>query len=132
MSMTDPIADFLTRVRNALQAGHRHVDVPASNVKKRMSEILYEQKFIKNYIIIDDGRQGIIRLFLKYDEEGNSIINELKRVSTPGRRYYVGVENLPRVKNNMGIAMISTSRGILTEREAKRQNVGGEVLCYVW
>jgi small subunit ribosomal protein S8 len=130
--MTDPIADFLTRVRNALQAGHRHVDVPASNVKKRMSEILYEQKFIKNYIIIDDGKQGIIRLFLKYDEEGNSIINELKRVSTPGRRYYVGVENLPRVKNNMGIAMISTSRGILTEREAKRQNIGGEVLCYVW
>ncbi|MCK5453675.1 MAG: 30S ribosomal protein S8 [Calditrichia bacterium] len=132
MSMTDPIADFLTRIRNAIQAGHRRVDVPASNVKKRMAEILYEQKFIRNYIIIDDGKQGTIRLFLKFDSEGNSIINNLKRVSTPGRRYYVDTIHLPRVKNNMGIAMISTSKGILTERQAKRENVGGEVLCYVW
>ena len=132
MSMTDPIADFLTRIRNAIQAGHRRVDVPASNVKKRMAEILYEQKFIRNYIIIDDGKQGIIRLFLKFDTEGNSVITNLKRVSTPGRRYYVDAIHLPRVKNNMGIAMISTSKGILTERQAKRENVGGEVLCYVW
>ncbi|MCK4892403.1 MAG: 30S ribosomal protein S8 [Calditrichia bacterium] len=132
MSMTDPIADFLTRIRNAIQAGHRRVDVPASNVKKRMAEILYEQKFIRNYIIIDDGKQGTIRIFLKFDSEGNSIINNLKRVSTPGRRYYVDTIHLPRVKNNMGIAMISTSKGILTERQAKRENVGGEVLCYVW
>ena len=132
MSMTDPIADFLTRIRNAIQAGHRRVDVPASNVKKRMAEILYEQKFIRNYIIIDDGKQGIIRLFLKFDSEGNSIIKNLKRVSTPGRRYYVDAFHLPRVKNNMGIAMISTSKGILTERQAQRENVGGEVLCYVW
>ncbi|OEU67050.1 MAG: 30S ribosomal protein S8 [Desulfobacterales bacterium PC51MH44] len=132
MSMTDPIADFLTRIRNAIQAGHRRVDVPASNVKKRMAEILYEQKFIRNYIIIDDGKQGTIRLFLKFDSEGNSVINNLKRVSTPGRRYYVDTIHLPRVKNNMGIAMISTSKGILTERQAKRENVGGEVLCYVW
>jgi len=130
--MTDPIADFLTRIRNAIQAGHRRVDVPASNVKKRMAEILYEQKFIRNYIIIDDGKQGTIRLFLKFDSEGNSVINNLKRVSTPGRRYYVDTIHLPRVKNNMGIAMISTSKGILTERQAKRENVGGEVLCYVW
>ena len=132
MSMTDPIADFLTRIRNAIQAGHRRVDIPASNVKKRMAEILYEQKFIRNYIIIDDGKQGIIRLFLKFDGEGNSVIRNLKRVSTPGRRYYVDVNQLPRVKNNMGIAMISTSKGILTERQAQRENVGGEVLCYVW
>jgi small subunit ribosomal protein S8 len=132
MSMTDPIADFLTRIRNAIQAGHRRVDVPASNVKKRMAEILYEQKFIRNYIIIDDGKQGIIRLFLKFDSEGNSVIKNLKRVSTPGRRYYVDAIHLPRVKNNMGIALISTSKGILTERQAKRENVGGEVLCYVW
>jgi small subunit ribosomal protein S8 len=132
MSMTDPIADFLTRIRNAIQAGHRRVDIPASNLKKRMAEILYEQKFIRNYIIIDDGKQGIIRLFLKFDGEGNSVIRNLKRVSTPGRRYYVDVNQLPRVKNNMGIAMISTSKGILTERQAQRENVGGEVLCYVW
>ena len=132
MSMTDPIADFLTRIRNAIQAGHRRVDVPASNLKKRMAEILYEQKFIRNYIIVDDGNQGIIRIFLKFDTDGNSVIHELKRVSTPGRRHYVNVNELPRVKNNMGIAMISTSRGVLTERQAKRENVGGEVLCFVW
>jgi small subunit ribosomal protein S8 len=132
MSMTDPIADFLTRIRNAIQAGHRKVDIPASNQKKRMAEILYEQKFIRNYLLIDDGKQGILRVFLKFDSNGISIIRDLKRVSTPGRRYYVDVSNLPRVKNNMGIAMISTSKGIMTERQAKRENVGGEVLCYVW
>ncbi len=132
MSMTDPISDFLTRIRNAIHAGHRRVDVPASNVKKRMAEILYEQKFIRNYLIIDDGKQGIIRIFLKFDSEGRSVIHELRRVSTPGRRNYVAVASLPRVKNNMGVAMISTSRGIMTERQAKRENVGGEVLCYVW
>ncbi len=130
--MTDPIADFLTRIRNAIQAGHKRVDIPASNMKKRMSEILYEQKFIKNYIIIEDGKQGLLRIFLKFDNDGESVIHELKRVSTPGRRRYVDVNNLPRVKNNMGIAMISTSHGIMTEREAKRDNVGGEVLCYIW
>ncbi len=132
MSMTDPIADYLTRIRNAIQANHRRVDIPASNMKKKMTEILYEQKFIKNYIIIDDGKQGIIRIFLKFDNDGVSVIHELKRASIPGRRYYVGVDSLPRVKNNMGIAMISTSRGVMTGREALREKVGGEVLCYVW
>jgi small subunit ribosomal protein S8 len=132
MSMTDPIADYLTRIRNAIQAGHRRVDIPASNLKKAMTQILYDQKFIRNYIIIDDGKQGILRLFLRFDSDGRSVISELKRVSTPGRRYYVDVDHLPRVKNNMGIAMISTSRGIMTERQAKRENVGGEVLCYIW
>jgi small subunit ribosomal protein S8 len=132
MSMTDPIADYLTRIRNAIQAGHRRVDIPASNTKKAMTQILYDQKFIRNYIIIDDGKQGILRVFLRFDTDGKSVISELKRVSTPGRRQYVDVDHLPRVKNNMGIAMISTSRGIMTERQAKRENIGGEVLCYVW
>jgi small subunit ribosomal protein S8 len=132
MTMTDPIADYLTRIRNAIKADHRRVEIPASNVKKRMTEILYEQKFIKTYILIEDGKQGIIRIYLKYDKNGKSVIQALRRISTPGRRYYVGVDKLPRVKNNMGIAMISTSHGIMTERQAKRENVGGEVLCYVW
>ncbi len=133
MAMTDPIADFLTRIRNALQVKHKTVDIPASNLKKQMANILYEQKFIKNYIVIDDGKQGIIRIFLRYiPQTGESIIHELQRVSKPGRRQYVDVQNLPRVKNNMGIAILSTSRGLLTEREARRQKVGGEVLCIIW
>jgi small subunit ribosomal protein S8 len=93
---------------------------------------MYEQKFIRNYIIIDDGKQGMLRIFLKFDSEGQSVIRDLQRVSTPGRRHYVDVNSLPRVKNNMGIAMISTSKGIMTERQAKRENMGGEVLCYIW
>ena len=133
MSMTDPIADFLTRIRNAIQAKHRTVDIPASNMKKRMAEILFEHKFIRNFIIIDDGKQGISRVFLKYvAPSGEPVIHELKRVSKPGRRYYVGVEQLPRVKNNVGIAILSTSRGVITERQARREGVGGEVLCTVW
>ncbi|MCK6619264.1 MAG: 30S ribosomal protein S8 [Calditrichaceae bacterium] len=133
MAMTDPIADFLTRIRNALQVKHKTVDIPASNLKKQMANILYEQKFIKNYIVIDDGKQGIIRIFLRYiPQTGESVIHELLRVSKPGRRQYVDVQNLPRVKNNMGIAILSTSRGLLTEREARRQKVGGEVLCIIW
>jgi small subunit ribosomal protein S8 len=130
--MTDPIADFLTRIRNGLQAKHRFVDIPSSNLKKRMAHILYEQKYIKNYIIIDDAKQGLIRVFLSYDITGRPIISELRRASKPGRRNYVDTNNLPRVKNNMGIAILSTSRGVMTEREAKRQKIGGEVLCYVW
>ena len=108
MSISDPIADFLTRIRNALMARHRMVDIPASNMKKTLAQILYEQGFIRNYIIIDDGKQGIIRLFLKYDRNGRPVIHELKRISKPGRRVYVPLERLPRVKNNMGIAIIST------------------------
>lgn len=133
MSMTDPIADYLTRIRNALQAGHKMVDIPASNMKKQMTQILYDYKFIKNYIIIEDGKQGIIRIFLKYvPATGKPVIHELKRVSKPGRRFYVDVQGLPRVKNNMGIAILSTSKGIMTERQARRERVGGEVLCYIW
>jgi small subunit ribosomal protein S8 len=132
MSMTDPIADFLTRVRNAILAKHRMVDIPSSKLKTKMAHIMYEQKLIKNYILIEDGKQNILRIFLKYDKSGASLINELKRVSTPGRRYYVGLDDLPRVKNNTGIAILSTSRGVMTERDARKNNVGGEVLCYIW
>ena len=133
MSMTDPIADYLTRIRNAIQAGHTTVDIPASNMKKSITQILYDHKFIRNYIVIDDGVQGTIRVFLKYvSGSGQSVIHQLQRASKPGRRFYVDSKTLPRVKNNMGIAILSTSKGIVTEREARRQNVGGEVLCYVW
>jgi len=133
MAMTDPIADFLTRIRNALRVKQRMVDIPASNTKKKMAHILYEHKFITNYIVIDDGKQGIIRIFLRYiPQSGEPVIHELKRVSKPGRREYVSVQGLPRVKNNMGIAILSTSKGIITERDARRENVGGEILCYIW
>lgn len=132
MSMTDPIADYLTRVRNALHARHNYVDIPASNIKRKMSRILLEQGYIKKYIIIDDGKQKLIRIWLKYDKENNPVINKLQRISRPGRREYVGVDNLPRVLNNLGIAIMTTPRGVLTAQEAKRQHVGGEVLCYIW
>lgn len=132
MSMTDPIADFLTRIRNAILVKQRMVDIPSSNLKKKMAHILYEQKFIKNYIIIEDGKQNILRIFLKYTKDGDPVISELKKVSTPGRRYYVDLEHLPRVKNNTGIAILSTSKGVMSERDARTNHVGGEVLCYVW
>ena len=132
MSMTDPIADYLTRIRNALHARYKYVDIPASNMKRKMTRILLEQGFIKKYIIIDDGKQGLIRIWLKYDNENNPVIHKIVRVSKPGRRKYVDVDNLPRVKNNLGIAIMTTPRGVITAMEARRQNVGGEVLCYVW
>ncbi len=132
MSMTDPIADYLTRIRNAQQAEHKYVDIPASNIKRKISRLLLEQGFIKKYIVIDDGKQGLVRIWLKYDKDNNPAISKLIRVSTPGRRKYVDVENLPRVMNNIGIAIMTTPRGVITANEAKRQNVGGEVLCYVW
>ncbi|NOX90498.1 MAG: 30S ribosomal protein S8 [Calditrichaeota bacterium] len=132
MSMTDPIADYLTRIRNALHARQKYVDIPASNIKRKMSRILWEQGFIKKYIVIDDGKQGVIRIWLKYDEFGNPVLTHLERVSKPGRRIYVDVDNLPRVMNNLGIAIVTTPRGVITAREARRQKVGGEVLCYIW
>lgn len=132
MSMTDPIADFLTRIRNAAQAKHTKVDVPASNMKKQMARILKEYGFIKNYILIDDKKSGIIRIYLKYDDEGNSVIHGLQRISKPGVRKYVGVKEIPRVYNNLGIAILSTPRGVVSDRDARKLNVGGEVLCYVW
>lgn len=130
--VTDPIADYLTRIRNAAAAKHQHVDIPASNMKRRITALLYEQKYIANYTNIDDGKQGLVRVYLKYDSKGNSIIKELKRVSKPGLRKYVSHNDLPRVYNNMGVAIVSTSHGVVTAREAKRQNIGGEVVCYVY
>lgn len=132
MSMTDPIADYLTQMRNALQAHFKWVDIPASNIKRKLTRILLEQGFIKKYIIIDDGKQGLIRIWLKYDTEGVSVINKMIRISKPGRRHYVNSDNLPRVMNNLGIAILTTSRGLMTAHEARRQHVGGEVLCYIW
>jgi len=132
MSMTDPIADYLTRIRNGLQAQKKYVDIPASNLKRKISRILMEQGFISKYIVIEDGKQGLIRMWLKYDENRNSVIQKLIRVSTPGRRAYVGADNLPRVMNHLGIAILTTPKGVITAREAARQNVGGEVLCYIW
>jgi small subunit ribosomal protein S8 len=132
MTMTDPIADFLTRIRNAIQAHHKYVDIPASNMKRRLADILLAQKFIANYTNIKDGKSGIIRIYLSYTDEGKSLISGLRRISTPGLRKYASADELPRVRNNMGIAIISTSKGVMTAREAGRNGVGGEVICHVW
>jgi small subunit ribosomal protein S8 len=132
MSVSDPIADFLTIIRNGSSAGFNYVDVPASKIKRQITKVLYSQGFIKRFILIDDGLQGLVRIWLKYDSEGKPVINTIKRVSTPGRREYVGADNLPRVRNNLGIAILTTPKGIMTSQEAARNNVGGEVLCLVW
>lgn len=132
MSVTDPIADYLTIIRNGYKAKFDYVDIPASKIKRQISKILIEQGFIKKYIVIDDGLQGIIRLWLKYDEIGAPILNVIKRVSKPGRRAYAGSTAMPRIKDNLGIAIMTTPKGVMTAREAARLNVGGEVLCYVW
>ncbi|MEE4310945.1 MAG: 30S ribosomal protein S8 [candidate division KSB1 bacterium] len=132
MSMTDPIADYLTRVRNAAKAKHRKVDIPASNMKREITRILRDYKYINNFINIDDGKQGIIRIYLKYDEDENCVISKLIRVSTPGLRKYVGSKEIPSILNNLGIAILSTPKGVVTDREAREMKVGGEVLCYVW
>jgi small subunit ribosomal protein S8 len=132
MSVSDPIADYLTIIRNGLKARFKYVNVPASNIKRQITRLLLDQGFIKKYIIIEDGKQNLIRIWLKYDSEGNPAINTIKRVSTPGLRRYSGMNKLPRVKNNLGVAVLTTSKGVMTAREALRNNVGGEVLCYVW
>lgn len=132
MSMTDPIADYLTRIRNAIKAEHKKVDIPASNLKREITRILYENKYINNYVNIDDGKQGLIRIYLKYDENEKGAISGLRRISKPGRRQYVDADHIPRVMNNMGISILSTSRGVMTGLQAKKERIGGEVLCYVW
>ncbi len=132
MSISDPIADYLTIIRNGLKAKFKYVNVPASNIKRQISRLLLEQGFIKKFIIIEDGKQNLIRIWLKYDNEGNPAISTIKRASTPGLRRYAGANKLPRVKNNLGIAVLTTSKGIMTAREALRNKVGGEILCYVW
>ncbi|TKJ40414.1 30S ribosomal protein S8 [candidate division LCP-89 bacterium B3_LCP] len=132
MTMTDPIADYLTRIRNALHARKSLVDIPASKVKKEITRILKRQRFIEDYIIIDDGKSGLIRILLKYTPQGKSVIEGLKRISRPGLRNYVGKGEIPRVQNNIGLAIITTSKGIITGTRAKKLGVGGEVLCYIW
>lgn len=129
--MTDPIADFLTRIRNAASAGHRMVDVPASKMKAGLAAILKEQGYITDYERVDDGPQGVIRMRLRY-VDGTPAMLGLRRVSRPGLRRYAKVDDLPRVRNGLGIAVISTSHGLMTDKEARRKKVGGEVLCYVW
>ncbi len=130
--MTDPIADFLTRIRNAQQAGHRSVDIPASKIKRSMARILHDKGYISNFIDIADNKQGILRLFLKYDSYGHPVIREINRVSKPGLRKYAGHGNLPRVRNGLGVAILTTSQGVMTDKEARKLNIGGEVLCYIY
>ncbi len=130
---TDPIADYLTRIRNAFSAGHRVVEIPASNVKKDMTKILFDQGYILSYKFMDDDKQGIIKIALKYNKETRaSVIKKLQRVSTPGLRKYVSATEMPRVLNGLGIAIVSTSNGVMTNKKATTENVGGEVLCYVY
>lgn len=132
MSKSDVIGDYLTKVRNAIRGKKSMVDVPASNLKRDMTQILLEQGYIKDYANFDDGKQGIIRIYLKYDDKQRNAISHISRVSTPGLRRYAGSSALPRVKSNLGIAIISTSKGVMSNKRARTENVGGEVLCYVW
>ncbi|MEY3058665.1 MAG: hypothetical protein RL000_17 [Bacteroidota bacterium] len=130
---TDPIADFLTRVRNAQMAGHRIVEIPASNLKKRITEILYHQGYILKYKFEDDSKQGVIKIALKYDPTTKEpAIKTMERVSRPGLRQYAKPLEFKRVKNGLGVAILSTSKGVMTDKDAKAQNVGGEVLCYIY
>ena len=132
MTMTDPIADMLTRIRNANVVKHETVDVPASNMKKELARILLEEGFVRGYDVIEDGKQGIIRIQLKYGQAGERVISGLKRISKPGMRVYAANHEIPKVLNGLGISVISTSKGILTDKQARKENVGGEVICYVW
>lgn len=132
MHITDPIADMLTRIRNATSAKHDSVDVPASNMKKSIAQILLDEGYIKNFQLIDDGTQGIIRIALKYQPNKEKVITGLRRVSKPGLRVYAGAEELPRVLRGLGIAIVSTSKGVMTDKAARAANVGGEVLAFIW
>ncbi len=132
MNITDPIADMLTRIRNANTSKHKTVDVPASNMKKAIAEILFEEGYIKSFEVIENENQGIIRITIKYDEKGNRVIAGLKRISKPGLRVYAAKDELPKVLNGLGIALISTSKGIMTDKKAREQGIGGEVLAYIW
>ena len=132
MHITDPVADMLTRIRNANSAQHDTVDVPASKMKKSIAQILLDEGYIKSFTVIDDGLQGIIRITLKYNGGKEKVITGLRRVSKPGLRVYVGADELPRVLRGMGIAIISTSKGIMTDKKAREAHVGGEVLAFVW
>ena len=132
MQITDVVADMLTRIRNANSAKHESVEIPASNLKKAIAQILLDEGFIKAYDIIDDGKQGTIKVTLKYGENKQRIIQGLRRVSKPGLRIYAASQDLPKVKNGLGIAIVSTSKGLMTDKAARKQNIGGEVLAFVW
>ena len=132
MTMTDPIADMLTRIRNANTVKHETVDVPASNIKKEIVRILLEEGFVRGYDVIEDEKQGIIRIQLKYGQSGERVIQGIKRISKPGMRVYTNAYEVPKVLNGLGIALISTSKGIKTDREARAEGLGGEVLAYIW
>ena len=131
--VTDPIADYLTRVRNAIKANHRIVEVPASNIKKEITKVLMDKGYIQNFKFVEDDKQGVIKIALKYNAvtKKNAILS-FERISKPGLRKYAHVEKIPRVLNGLGVAIISTSRGVMTDKEARTQNIGGEVLCYVY
>lgn len=130
--MTDPIADMLTRIRNANDAKHDSVDIPASNIKKQLAQILLDEGFVKGYDVLDDEKQGIIRVDLKYGTHNEKVISGIKRISKPGLRVYVKGNEVPRVLGGLGIAIVSTSRGIMTDKIARKEGIGGEVICYVW
>jgi small subunit ribosomal protein S8 len=132
MAMTDPIADMLTRIRNAGMAQHPKLDIPSSNVKVAIAEVLKDLGYIKNFKVITDDLQGVLRVYLKYDEQNNTVIHEIIRVSKPGRRVYVGQDDIPRIKNGLGAAILSTSKGVMDDVAAREAKVGGEVLCTVW
>ena len=130
--MTDPIADMLTRIRNGNDAKHSNVDIPASNIKIELAQILVDEGFIKGFDVIEDGKQGVIRIELKYGQNNEKVISGIKRISKPGLRVYVKKDEIPRVLGGLGIAILSTSKGIKTDKDARREGVGGEVICYVW
>ena len=132
MQITDSIADMLTRIRNANSAKHATVDVPASNVKKAITQILVDEGYVKGFQVIEDGKQGIIRITLKYGDNKSQVITGLRRVSKPGLRIYTNCEDMPRVMKGLGIAILSTSKGIMTDKDARKANVGGEVLAFIW
>lgn len=132
MTMTDPIADFLTRIRNAVMAGKDRVDVPASRLKLELTKILKEEGFIRTFKVLEEGPQGTIRLYLRYSPEGEPAIHGIERVSRPGRRVYMGIDKLPSVRKGIGIAVVSTSKGLMTDARARELRVGGEVMCKVW
>ena len=132
MQITDVVADMLTRIRNANSAKHESVEIPASNLKKAIAQILLDEGYIKDYTVTEDNKQGVIKVTLKYGENKQRIIQGLRRVSKPGLRIYASSQDLPKVKNGLGVAIISTSKGIMTDKEARTQNIGGEVICYVY
>ena len=132
MAVSDPVADFLTCVRNAIQARHRKVDVPASRLKQEIAKLLLRERFINNFKLIEDDKQGVLRLYLKYNADDVNVISGIKRVSTPGRRVYVGKTEIPRVMGGLGTTIVSTSKGVMTDREAREAGLGGELLAQVW